>query len=233
MAAAETYLVEEGQLSRRNWPIEKLKTMAPALWDFVKPTFLFAAIGLFFLPRHQRPAMAFIALSFGLVVFASSLASALAAERYLAPATAAIFLLVTMGLAGLTQRRFGIVPGWTAAVAIILLFTMAVTVAIAQHVVRLRTSREWWAGKRDVREHLLRTAGDDLVFVRYGPDHPRLDDWVYNGADLDRQPIVWARELDPDSDARLRAYFGRRSAWVVMADEEPPRLVEWPGSRPQ
>ena len=232
MAAAETYLIEEGQRSRRNWPIEKLKMMGPALWDFVKPTFLFAGLGLFFLPRQQRGPMAFIALSFGLAVFASSLASALAAERYLAPATSAIFLLVTMGLAGLTRRQFGIVPGWTAAAAIVVLFAMAVTFAIAMHVVRLRTSREWWAGKRDVREHLLRTPGDDLVFVRYGPEHPRLDDWVYNGADLDRQPLVWARELDPESDSRLRAYFSQRKAWIVMADEQPPRLVEWPGLQP-
>jgi len=72
-------------------------------------------------------------------------------------------------------------------------------------------------------------SGDDLVFVRYDASHNFHHEWVYNGADIDHQPIVWAREIDAASDERLRNYFDKRHAWVVFADETPARFVEWSG----
>ena len=81
--------------------------------------------------------------------------------------------------------------------------------------------------KRAVRERLLATAGDDLVFVRYGPVHVPHFEWVYNGAAIDKQPIVWAREIDPQSDAALRDYFSPRKAWIVDADSPEVRLMPW------
>jgi hypothetical protein len=75
-----------------------------------------------------------------------------------------------------------------------------------------------------VEETLRHMGGRHLVFVRYGPKHIFHDEWVFNAADIDRSPIVWARELDPASDAALVKYFRDRSVSVVNADEPHPCL---------
>jgi len=44
---------------------------------------------------------------------------------------------------------------------------------------------------------------------------PDVFDAVYNGADLDHAPIVWARDLSADADAKLRAYYRDRTVWLL------------------
>ena len=69
--------------------------------------------------------------------------------------------------------------------------------------------------------------GKHLVLVRYGVWHDPGDEWVYNGADLDGSKVVWARELDSGSNAKLLAYFGDRQAWLVEPDQAAPRLTAY------
>jgi hypothetical protein len=149
--------------------------------------------------------------------------------RYMAPATASIFALVTIGLWGLSRLESRWVDGGPLAVVLVLLFAATVPLDAVQQIIARRNSSDWWVQKRDVRQRLYQSSGDDLVFVRYEPSHNFHHEWVYNGADIDHQPIVWAREIDAASDERLRNYFGKRHAWVVFADETPARLVEWSG----
>jgi hypothetical protein len=58
----------------------------------------------------------------------------------------------------------------------------------------------------------------DLVLVRYADDHPLSEEWVYNAADVDASPIVWAREMSPAEDAPLIAYFHDRKVWLLEPD---------------
>jgi hypothetical protein len=63
--------------------------------------------------------------------------------------------------------------------------------------------------------------GKHLVMVRYNEDeHNVHDEWVYNGADIDGSKILWARELDPEQNAKLFAYFKDRKVWLVTPDED-------------
>src|SRR6185437_15093123 len=71
---------------------------------------------------------------------------------------------------------------------------------------------------------LNRLPGKQLVIVRYRPTHNPDVEWVYNAADIDRSKIVWARELDPASNAELLRYFHNRRAWLLEPDATLPRL---------
>jgi len=60
--------------------------------------------------------------------------------------------------------------------------------------------------------------GQDVVLVKYTPDFDPDREWVYNGADIDGQKIVWARDMGPE---RIRSYgllsrakvLDRRGRW--------------------
>jgi hypothetical protein len=66
--------------------------------------------------------------------------------------------------------------------------------------------------------------GKQLAIVRYSPGHSVFDDWVYNAANIDGAHVVWAREMDPASDAKLLRYFSDRRVWLVQPDLHPPRI---------
>jgi hypothetical protein len=66
--------------------------------------------------------------------------------------------------------------------------------------------------------------GRQLAIVRYAPDHAPFDDWVYNAADIDKSKVVWAREMDAQSNAELFRYFKDRTVWLVEPDNDPPKL---------
>jgi hypothetical protein len=69
------------------------------------------------------------------------------------------------------------------------------------------------------RQHLIRVllkkGGKHLVIVRYVPPHIFHYEWIYNNADIDRSPIVWAREMDVMKDKELLEYFKDRQVWQV------------------
>jgi hypothetical protein len=72
---------------------------------------------------------------------------------------------------------------------------------------------------------LARHPGQHVVLVRYDATHDFHQHWVYNAADIDRAPIVWAWEMGPKRDRELFEYFAGRSFWLLEPDVRPPRLT--------
>ena len=70
-----------------------------------------------------------------------------------------------------------------------------------------------------VEAQLKKISGKHLVFVHYGPNHGVHGEWVYNAANIDSAPVVWAREWRPDRDEALMQYFAARYVWRVDADQ--------------
>jgi hypothetical protein len=88
----------------------------------------------------------------------------------------------------------------------------------------------------EVDRELAATPGKLLVFVRYWPQHIFQDEWVYNGADIDGQRVVWARDLGDAEDANLTAYYKDRKVLVLEPDARPPRISAWvpaPSAEPE
>ncbi len=60
-----------------------------------------------------------------------------------------------------------------------------------------------------------------LVFVRYSPRHLFQDEWVYNEASIDSARIIWARDLGPHENERLRTRYPNRQVLLLEPDVRP------------
>ena len=70
-------------------------------------------------------------------------------------------------------------------------------------------------------------SGDILVFVRYAPQHIFQEEWVWNAADIDGARVVWARDLGPEEDRKLLAYYPLRTPVLFEPDARPMRLSRY------
>jgi hypothetical protein len=83
------------------------------------------------------------------------------------------------------------------------------------------------AERAQILRDLTATGERHLVVVRYSRAHNPGDEWVYNAADPDHAPVVWAREMDPGSNRELVQYYAGRHAWIVEPDARPIHLVPY------
>lgn len=87
-------------------------------------------------------------------------------------------------------------------------------------------------GRIGVNRELAGLAGKQLVFVRYGPQHT-FKEWVYNAAEIDAAKVVWARDLGPAEDEKLRRYYPDRTAWLIEPDARPIHLEPYAPPPPE
>jgi hypothetical protein len=84
-------------------------------------------------------------------------------------------------------------------------------------------------GRIAIEKRLQEAPGRQLVFVRYFSGH-RYGEWIHNAADIDGARVVWALELSPDENAKLKSYYPDRTVWLLEPDALPPRLVPYPAA---
>jgi hypothetical protein len=70
--------------------------------------------------------------------------------------------------------------------------------------------------------------GWHVIFVRYSPQHPRAEEWIYNDADIPNAKIIWAHDMGPDANQALMNRFPGRQAWDFEADVRPQTLLPSP-----
>lgn len=155
--------------------------------------------------------------------------------HYSAPATGLILALVLLAL---RQLRASGPSGkfFARGLPLVCLFALALRAAAAPLHIPLREFYEFSYyqkgpgsfGRATIEKQLNAIPGKKLVLVRYSPEHEPFAEWVYNGADIDHSPIVWARDMDGQSNQQLTAYFKDRQVWLLEADETPPKLIPWP-----
>lgn len=147
--------------------------------------------------------------------------------HYLAPAAPLIFVLVVEGSRSLGpwRRRGGrIGRRWVPVLSVLWLLQLLFVAVVFPTAMR---ALRWGEPRARLRARLERMDGEHLVIVRYGPSHVFYQEWVYNEADIDRARVVWARELAPDSNRELLAYFQGRRVWLVEPDRNPEALVPY------
>ena len=165
--------------------------------------------------------------------------------HYLAPFTAAVYAI---GLQAMRHLRQWKPEGKTVGLTLVRLM---VVICIAMAGMRLYGGPlrlippQWpmgpwlctWVGpghfgadRAEVAARLEQLPGKHLILVRYSPKHEPGDEWVYNAADIDGSKVIWAREMDADSNKELIRYYHDRDVWLVQPDLQQGRVSPYPGS---
>jgi hypothetical protein len=145
--------------------------------------------------------------------------------HYIAPGTVVIYALILQGMRALGRSM----PRAVRAIPLICLAIVVVRLALAAASISPDpVPPVTWARdahpvlrREIITAHLRAMDGQHLVIVRYGPEHDPNSEYVYNAADIDASPIVWARDMGPEKNAELVRYFGSRKVWLLNADPEP------------
>jgi uncharacterized protein (TIGR03437 family) len=150
--------------------------------------------------------------------------------HYAAPVSAALLLLVVQGLRHLYVLRFRFSRAGQAAAQLLLLAIVASSALTAfGGVLAPWNITSSLTPRSEALDRLEALGGKHLVLVRYSKNHSFHQGVVFNGADIDKSAVVWARELDAASNRKLLAYFRDRDAWLFEPDEQPATLVPFPG----
>jgi hypothetical protein len=66
---------------------------------------------------------------------------------------------------------------------------------------------------------LAERPGRHVILVRYRETDTPHQEWIYNPADIDAAPVIWARDLGPIENERLIRYYAGRSFWLFEPEE--------------
>jgi hypothetical protein len=95
-----------------------------------------------------------------------------------------------------------------------------------------------WARQRDQlnREKLIESRAKGgtpvLLIVRYGEEYHAGNEWVFNGADLENAPVLWARDRGPTENQRLLNHYSNRATYLVTVRDanSPATIVPYSGT---
>lgn len=139
--------------------------------------------------------------------------------HYIAPGIGAFYALILMGMQAMTRwevRGKKIGAALVAAIAVSWIIVPCLLALSAQ----VETSKytPFRIQRQSIPKNLEQDGDRHLIIVRYGPNHNVHEEWVFNRADIDAAKVVWAREMDPESDAELIKYFKDRKVWLLEVD---------------
>ena len=193
---------------------------------FTWPALLLVLPGLFLLRHDTRWRFLLLVL---LVVLLAFIVTTWPNPHYIAPVTCIFFGVVVQALRHLRQmccRKRPIGAALSRAVVLLLV------VDVSQFAATGYGDPMGWGGgglqrRAEIQRQLAATPGKHLVIVDYSEMHSVHDEWVYNGADIDGSKVLWARDLDPEQNAKLIHYFKDRIVWVVEVSSEAAPLARY------
>lgn len=151
------------------------------------------------------------------------------APHYVAPATALLYLLLIQGMRHLRfWHRNGRPVGAALVRAIPMVCCAMIVLRLSAVLLHVQIENPWPRGNLDrarIERELEHEKGPQLVLVRYSSTHSPLEEWVFDLADIDRQKVVWARDMGEADNRELLAYYPDRKVWLLEPDHSPPQLT--------
>jgi hypothetical protein len=197
-------------------------------WVFyITPVFTIPLLFFARVLRHRRTRFLWVTGAAGI---ASSSLVVFFNLHYIAPV---ISVLVAAIVHGMRHLRLCTVDGKDSGQflvrAIVVLCVLMVPIQV--HLLAAPPSPGSWAAigpeRNAVAARLNSLPGPQLVLVRYGSNHDPMLEWVYNGADIDQQKVVWARDMGTEVNEGLLLYYSARRVWLLEADKMPLKLHEY------
>jgi hypothetical protein len=193
------------------------------LFFFLNPVLMLPLLALPFIPRGRRSFLPLAAAAF----LVPLLACAFIRPHYMAPATALVFAIMVETSRHLRAWRPGGQP----------VGAFLVRAIPCLCIVLFMVQLGWVAAnpapkfpKMQVQHFLERQPGRQLAIVRYQPGHIIFSEWVYNAADIDSSPVIWARDMTAAENRELIDYYKDRKVWLVEPDNNPPTVSPYPAN---
>ena len=208
--------------------LQQLATKFALIWVFYFGPVL--TLPLFFLPRIFRDRRIRFLLIAGAVGLASSALVIFFNIHYVAAIVPVMLAVIVQGLRHLKATHWvGKPTGPFLVRAIVVMCILMVPMQV--HILAAAPDPGSCAAigpqRVALEKQLESLPGTQLVIVRYGPNHDPLNDWVYNGADIDGQKVVWARDMGADNNEELLRYYKDRQVWLLEADATTPKLAPY------
>ena len=70
-------------------------------------------------------------------------------------------------------------------------------------------------------DRLAAEPGRDLVLVRFDPDDPIHEGWIWNAPDVAASDVIWARDLGPAANRTLLSRYPGRRVWRIDGTRDP------------
>jgi len=202
---------------------------AQTLWRFyIGPALSIPLIMLPAVWRNRRKRLLFLCA--GLVLLATLIENG-PVPHYAAPATACFLAILVLCFRQLCTKSRG--PALAIAAPAIMLVILGVRIGLEKLDLPFTQDvnfQSWCCvkpgnpNKPRVVAALEKSGGKHLVMVKPKTDPANIFQWIYNAADIDASPIVWARDMGARSNQELLDYFRDRKVWLLDPNTDPPVL---------
>lgn len=154
--------------------------------------------------------------------------------HYIAPAVPAMLLFGVMGLRHLAQSRSAMGPAMVRMVLPMWLLLIAIRAIALSPTTTPSTTPDYlsWcctdARLRDrepMLEKIAAQPGKHLVLVHYDLRSYDTFEWVYNDPDIDASKVIFARDMGPEKNRELLAYYPGRRVWRITIRNKSATLV--------
>jgi len=184
---------------------------------------LLAAVPILF---SQKLRLATVAS--GLVLAAVLLQNTSAHAHYLAPVFGLLILIATQGLRKLRLFRIrnrAIGRFLVRVIPLIALMSFSSYCLDAWLDGPDSSKHRWNFWRARIIERLEKGPDQHLIIVRYHANHLWHYEWVYNGAEIDSEKVIWARDLGKTRNLQLLEYFKHRNIWLIEPDAKKVRPI--------
>jgi hypothetical protein len=180
-----------------------------------------------FIPEMWRSRRTRFPVILTAIIGAASLIEVWWYPHYGAPFLALLLILAAQSLRYLRQWKYGgrqvgrfLVGAIPAAVVMVTIASEAKAIATHQTTNQVLSKNSQVAQKESIeRELLKKQPGHHVIFVSYAGLPGPHEEWIYNPANIDAAPVIWALDLGQTENEKLRRYYAGRSFWRFKPTE--------------